>query len=123
MISELAAVVNDRPLTYASEDPNELTDAAHAVPLPRGAPRRPPLCTVMSLDKASPRSLRDDLLYRTIYFRSLASRWKREYLTQLRSANRTAGSDSPVIKIGDVESGSWSASKTLTSDVTAISGC
>ena len=101
VVSELAAAVNARPLTYVSSDPNEFTPLTSAHFL-RGAPRHTPLTTITPLDELGKKELRSKLLERTTYYRSLEARWKEEYLTQLRTANRTAPGGGPLIKAGDV---------------------
>ena len=101
IITEMAAAVNNRPLTYVSSDPDEVTPITPAHFL-RGAPRCAPLATIVPLDELGKGGVRARLLARTTYYRSLESRWRNEYLTQLRTANKTVPGGQPIIKIGDV---------------------
>ena len=101
VLSEVAATVNNRPITYASANPDELTPLTPAHFL-RGAPLRQPLCELLPLEELDRQSLNRKLEQRTTYYRSLVKRWKSEYITLLRSANQTAGKGDAVIKNGDV---------------------
>ncbi|XP_003741472.2 LOW QUALITY PROTEIN: uncharacterized protein LOC100908636 [Galendromus occidentalis] len=101
IIAEIAATVNNRPLTYVSGDPDEPTPLTPSHFL-RGAPLRPPLCSITPLDEMNKNRLRSDLLNRTTYYRALATRWRREYITQLRSISETERGGKPVISVGDV---------------------
>ena len=107
IVSELAAVVNDRPLTSASTDVDEPCALTPAQFL-RGGPQPAPLAATGALDRLGPDGappgdeLREVFKHRTAYFRHLAARWKREYLLQLRTANQTQGHPTRPIAVGDV---------------------
>ena len=103
VLSEVATTINNRPITYSSNTPDDWTPLTPAHFL-RGAPLRPPLrdADVLPLDRLDRESIRRKLTDRTTYYKSLVSRWRNEYLTQLRSANKTAKGGEPVIKINDV---------------------
>ena len=104
IIQEIAAVVNSRPLTHQSDDPDELKPITPAdflgssgvIPLSMQVPseRETHPLSAPELLRAARASAN--------YSRHLASRWQREYLQQLRSANiEDSGKDKPL-KIGDV---------------------
>ncbi|XP_003740487.1 uncharacterized protein LOC100905127 [Galendromus occidentalis] len=97
IIRELAATINNRPLSYASNDLDEARALTPAQFL-QGGPPASPLCASVPLDALGPNGsipdappgeekLRQALLERTNYFKSLSSRWQKEYLLLLRSAN------------------------------------
>ena len=91
ILCELTAVINNRPLTYESPSPDTLSPLTPAH-FRRGGPNATPTPQFPAVDQlrsdeiASADDLRRGLAARTIYFRSLRSRWYREYLTLLRSA-------------------------------------
>lgn len=112
IVSELAAVINDRPLTYLGGEtdvPRPVTPA-HFL---HGGPVGPPLAALVPVDQLGPAGsqprppltsdeLRDGLLRRTNYFKALSVRWYREYLLQLRSAHAGGVGRDRTIKVGDV---------------------
>lgn len=113
IICELAAVINDRPLSYIGSDaeaPRALTPAMFL----RGGPDGGPLCAVAPLDRLGPngstvnpppeaRELQRAITERTTYFRALSVRWYREYLLLLRSAHTELnGRASAPLQVGDV---------------------
>ena len=101
VLSEVAAAVNSRPISYVSDNPDEWTPITPANFL-RGGALQKPLCEVVPLDEPNRSSLTRKIAERTTYYRSLVNRWKADYITQLRSANKTAGNGEPVIKKDDV---------------------
>ncbi|XP_003740017.1 uncharacterized protein LOC100900103 [Galendromus occidentalis] len=107
IIVELAAAINDRPLTGTganADTPVALTPAMFI----KGGPQPEPLATILPIDElrndepAAGDALRRQLIERTTYFRSLSVRWWREYIALLRSANQTRGRETPPIELGDV---------------------
>ncbi|XP_018495923.1 uncharacterized protein LOC108864536 [Galendromus occidentalis] len=107
ILCEVAGVINERPLTFVSADPDELTAITPAQFL-RGGPDYPSYARVLPVDRlrgnevAGADELRRGLASRTTYFKSLSVRWFREYLALLRTANTTRGSRCAPIEIGDV---------------------
>lgn len=106
IISELAAVINDRPTTHSTNDtegPLAITPAQFL----HGGPNLPALVSIVPLDKLGPRGaltaveIRKRLIEHTTYFRQLSSRWHRDYVIQLRSSNQTRGRPREPIKTGD----------------------
>ena len=112
ILCELAAIVNNRPLTHVGtqdDDPIPLTPA-HFL---NGGPSGAPLCSIASLDHLGgsvdiskieqpedyPRRIASA---RTGYLQALSDRWRREYITQLRSANLNPIGKPRVIRDGDV---------------------
>lgn len=112
IICEVAAVINDRPLSYVYDDADIPHPISPAMFL-RGGPPNSPLCSLTPLDKFGPdglppapvseeERLRRALRERTNYFRALSVRWYREYLLLLRSANIYKSGKSQTNAKGDV---------------------
>ena len=107
IIKELAGVINDRPISYvesAVDSPLPLTPSQFI----RGGPPVPLPASIHTLDRLGPNGsvavdeLREILTNRTNYFKSLSSRWRREYILQLRSAQRSRGTQSNPMPDGEV---------------------
>jgi len=107
IVTEIEAVLNDRPLTYASTD---LNDPAHITPsqllygrrvttLPHDDVTFDAGSTVAAADHATFNRMarRRELLIQQLY-----RRWKTEYLTSLREHHRVSGSNTQTINTGDV---------------------
>ncbi|XP_003740983.2 uncharacterized protein LOC100902829 [Galendromus occidentalis] len=107
VLCELAAIINERPLTYVPNDANEPTAITSAHFL-RGGFFHRGYAGLLQTDKlrsdelATADDLRRGLALRTTYFKSVSVRWFREYLSLLRSANATRGKRSPPIRVDDV---------------------
>lgn len=105
MITEIEAVLNDRPLTYTSSDiadPQPLTPAhlLHGRRMIR-LPYECPTDDLSDLDYDSSQ-LQKRAKVQTHLLQSFQSRWKHEYLTALREYHRTTGHNHQQIKVGDV---------------------
>ncbi|XP_028968977.1 LOW QUALITY PROTEIN: uncharacterized protein LOC100908537 [Galendromus occidentalis] len=107
ILCELAATVNDRPISHVDSDcdvPAALTPA-HFL---RGGPYVPASAPLIAVDSLGGDELpTEDALRRahdskTRYFRDLSVRWFREYLLLLRSAVGTRGRESAPLRVGDV---------------------
>ena len=107
VISEIEAILNDRPLTYVSSescDPEPLTPS-HLL-YGRRITRLPyPSDITENIDKLTvPTSTtfirQADIKHELI--RQFQIRWKNEYLTALREFHKTIGTNSHIIKMGDV---------------------
>ncbi|XP_003739145.1 uncharacterized protein LOC100905077 [Galendromus occidentalis] len=107
VLCELAAIINERPLMYVSNDANEPTSITPAHFLRGGSFHRSYAGPVQndklrSDELATADDLRRGLALRTTYFKSVSVRWFREYLSLHRSANATRGKRSPPIRVDDV---------------------
>ena len=107
ILSELTAIINDRPITPApsdSDEPLALTPSQFL----RGGPHYQALGALVPIDRlgnegVSPgEGLRQGFIQRTRYFRDLSVRWFREYMLLLRSANMTRGHVSRPLQVGEV---------------------
>ena len=103
MITEIEAVLNDRPLTYTSSD---ITDPQPLTPVHllygRKMIRLPHECQADDLsdpDYNDNSQLRKQAAH---LLQSFQSRWKHEYLTALREYHRATGHNHQQIKIGDI---------------------
>ena len=107
ILCELAAVINDRPLTHvpAEADAPAALTPAHFV---RGGPHIPVAAPFLPIDRlhgdevVSGDDLRRGHDLKTKYFRDVSVRWFREYLLMLRTAVTTRGEKARPIQIGDV---------------------
>ena len=107
ILLELAAVINDRPITAVpaeADAPSALTPAQFL----RGGPHDPALAAWLPVDrllddgKTTGGDLRKEYAKRSAYFRQLSVRWFREYLLQLRSAQTRKGAATRPIQVGEV---------------------
>ncbi|XP_028968865.1 uncharacterized protein LOC114828533 [Galendromus occidentalis] len=107
IVAEMTAIVNARPISHVSSDVDEPLPLTPAQFL-RGGPQCAPLAQILPLDRLGPDGalpgdeLRRQLVKRTAYLESLAARWHREYLLQLRSANCPRGSEQEPYAVGEV---------------------
>jgi len=108
VITEVEAMLNDRPLTYLSSD---LTDPEPLTPshLLYGRRIRPvpyPLDSPVDLDdpdfQVDESIVRQTVNRQTKLIQQFWQRWRCEYLTSLREFHRTSGHNERIIKKGDV---------------------
>ncbi|XP_052255015.1 uncharacterized protein LOC127860777 [Dreissena polymorpha] len=107
IVTEIEAVLNDRPLTYASTDlndpapitPSQLLYGRRVTTLPHDEVTVDAGSTVAAADHAAFNRMarRRELLIQQFY-----RRWKTEYLTSLREHHRMSGSNTQTINTGDV---------------------
>ena len=108
VITEIEAMLNDRPLTYLSSDvtdPEPLTPS-HLLYGRRIRPVPCPLDSPVDLDdpdfQVDDSTIRQTVNRQTRLIQQFWQRWKCEYLTSLREFHRTSGHNERVIKKGDV---------------------
>ena len=107
IVTEIEAMLNDRPLTYVSpdlSDPEPLTPAhllygrrIRQVPHVLNKPEE-----VEDPTYVSGVSMREKVNKHSAVIEKFWNRWKTEYLTSLREFNRISGHNKEVIKVGDV---------------------
>ena len=106
IVTEIEAILNDRPLTYVSpdlSDPEPLTPAhlygkrIRQVPHVLNKPEE-----VEDSTYVSGVSMREKVNKHSAVIEKFWNRWKTEYLTSLREFNRISGHNKEVIKVGDV---------------------
>ncbi|XP_065911263.1 uncharacterized protein [Dysidea avara] len=105
IVTEIEAMLNDRPLTYVSpdlSDPEPLTPShllygrrIRQVPHVLNKPEEDPTYVNGS-------SMRDKVDKHSVVIQKFWNRWKTEYLTSLREFNKISGHNKEVIKVGDV---------------------
>ena len=105
MVVEIEAVLNDRPLTYISEDsqdPEPLTPS-HLL-YGRRITRLPyeHVTDVYDTDYGDTSDISKRARTLTHLLEHFRNRWKREYLTLLREFHKASGHNSQRIKVGDV---------------------
>ena len=100
MVVEIEAVLNDRPLTYISEDSQDSQPLTPSHLLYGRRITRLPYEHVADIHDISDISKRARTLAHLLeHFRN---RWKREYLTSLREFHKASGNNLQQIKVGDV---------------------
>ena len=107
IVIEVEAILNDRPLTYASSDindPQPITPAhllygRRIVPLPHSTVHRD---EISDQDFGDTSEIRRRAKAQAIVMKHFWSRWKHEYLTALREAHRTTGDNTQQVRVGDV---------------------
>lgn len=103
VVTEIEAVLNDRPITYVSsdicDDPLTPSHLLHGRRLTSIAESITTDVNIKDLDFNSP-SRRYDLLQNILtHFRN---RWKKEYLTSLREFHKVTGYNKQNVQVGDV---------------------
>ena len=108
VVTEVEAILNDRPLTYVSSDP---TDYEPLTPSNLLYGRRiktlPYTGTIDDKNEHSVKDLTHSSMNKLSQIQSriiqnFQTRWKREYLTSLRERDRNHGVDKQNIKVGEV---------------------
>jgi len=107
VIAEVEATLNDRPLTYISDDnsdPEPLTPAhlLHGRRLVRLPHERSTIEELNDPSYLDADQLRRDAKKQSILLEHFTNRWKHEYLTSLREFYRPTGRGGEQVKIGDV---------------------
>ena len=107
IVTEIEAMLNDRPLTYVSpdlSDPEPLTPShllygrrIRQVPHVLEKPEE-----VEDPTYVSGVNMREKVNKHSAVIEKFWNRWKTEYLTSLREFNRISGHNKEVIKVGDV---------------------
>ena len=107
IVVEVEALLNDQPLTYASSEindpepitPSHLLCGRRIITLPHTAAQDDELCDP---DFGDDSEVRCRAKRQALIINHLENRWKHEYLTALREAHRTTGTNTQQVKIGDV---------------------
>ena len=107
IVTEVEAVLNDRPLTHISDDitdPQPLTPAhlLHGRRITKLPHQPATLEELQDLDYSHAESVRRDAKIQSILLQHFVSRWKHEYLTSLREFYRPSGTSGQRINVGDV---------------------
>lgn len=108
IIVEVEALLNDRPITYASSDiddlnpitPSHLLHGSRIVKLPHTDVQEDEIHDLDFMIGAS--EIRHKAKKQALIFKHFETRWKREYLTALREKHRVTGNNYQEIKTGDV---------------------
>ncbi|XP_064462464.1 uncharacterized protein LOC135373131 [Ornithodoros turicata] len=102
ILAEIEAVMNSRPLTYVSEDPNDFAaiTPSHFLVGHRltALPSREPRAATGS----TPVDLRRRWIYQERLTDRLWEKWTKEYILSLRSANTCKPVQSRSVKVGDL---------------------
>ena len=107
IVVEVEALLNDRPLTYASSEindpepitPSHLLCGRRIITLPHTAAQDDELCDP---DFGDDSEVRCRAKRQALIIKHLENHWKHEYLTALREAHRTTGTNTQQVKIGDI---------------------
>lgn len=107
IITEVEAVLNDRPLTYVSDDitdPEPLTPAhlLHGRRITKLPHQSTILEDLQDPDYGNAESVRRDAKVQSILLQHFVSRWKHEYLTSLREFYRPSRTGGQQVHVGDV---------------------
>lgn len=107
IIVEVEALLNDRPLTYISDDisdPDPLTPAhmLHGRRLTRLPHVRATMEELQDPNYCGAEQVRRDTKIQSILLDHFTTRWKREYLTSLREFYHPSGRGGQQIRVGDV---------------------
>ena len=109
IVTEIEAILNDRPITYMYSDvsdPEPLTPA-HLLYGRRIVPLPYPTTDDSEIDdptygETTGTSLRTQVARHAEVLRHFQHRWRREYLTSLRELHRANGKNEQCIKVGDI---------------------
>ena len=107
IVVEVEALLNDRPLTYISQDPNdpEPLTPSHLLAGRRITSLPYETQTIDEINNPSydeHSRLSKDAKTQALLLQHFTSRWKNEYLTSLREFHRTSGSNDCKIATGDI---------------------
>ena len=108
IIVEVEALLNDRPLTYASSNindlnpitPSHLLHGRRIVKLPHTSVQEDEICDPNFINGGS--EIRHRAKKQALIFQHFENRWKLEYLTALRETHRVTGNNHQEVKAGDV---------------------
>ena len=107
VVTEIESILNDRPLTYTSSDPEDLEPLTPAhllygrrintLPYPQTSEIDMSDVTTIRKENITKRAERQSLLLQQFW-----NRWKTEYVTSLREFHTKTGDNSTKIRIGDM---------------------
>jgi hypothetical protein len=112
LITEIEAVLNDRPLTYISSDLNDLQPVTPAHLIYGRLMTMLPYEDVDDDEIEDPDFMDDSEARRRVKTRAqrlkqFESRWKREYLTSLREFHKTTGKNTESVQASDKPRLQW----------------
>lgn len=107
LTTEVEAVLNDRPLTYVTSDvtevepltPSHMLNGRRITSLPYPQLENE---EIDDPDFVNESEVRKRAKNQALRLQQFESRWKREYLTQLREFHKGTGNNNQSVKIGDV---------------------
>ena len=108
LVVEVEATLNDRPLTYLSEDPRDPEPLTPSYLLHGKRITTLPHMLVTEEDLQDPvygsasSQMRKNAQRLSFLLNHFQSRWKHEYLTSLREFHRSQGNNNQSVKVGDV---------------------
>jgi transposase InsO family protein len=108
LVTEIEAVLNDRPLTYVSSDVNDPEPLTPAHLLYGRRMTSLPYPDVDDDDEVEDPDFMDDSEVRrraksqALRLKHFESRWRKEYLTSLREFHKSTGNNDQSVRVGDV---------------------
>jgi len=108
LVVEVEATLNDRPLTYLSDDPRDLEPLTPSYLLYGRRITVLPHRTLTEEDIQDPdygssdSQMRKDAKRLALLLKHFQTRWKHEYLTSLREFHKSEGKKGQAVKVGDI---------------------